>query len=852
MSLRGNPKKSGVGNDSHPVFYFSCLRALNSFQIIYNTVIAPSFIKHTKCIDYGLKRNQIANFLGLTLIILTISVAGAGYITYKNLEQIVSKLETEAKPNNNLLLYKEILITLNAMENQVESYQLSEEKHYLTEYNQNNFAVSHYLDSINRTNQQDRELLVYNDSLTSLIGKKTRVLNELLQITPDNPNSNLSKLEAKLNEVTEIVTITRENPGLQLESKKGFLKRLFENDEEVETIRDDSILLARAQKYRIELHEEIENIKASIERDARLKRSRKMQLEASHFDIQNQITDLINFLESRETVKFNLNTLKAQELASRTNQQIVIFSSLATALLIMSVFVMFNYVRKNREYQHLLRESKQSTEALAKAKEQFFANMSHEIRTPMNAISGFTKILLRSNLDKDQKEQVEIINKSSEHLLKLLNDILDFSKLQAEKLQLESSVFNLKQVCVETIQLLQESADKKGLQLNFIFVDQPEFLIGDPHRLKQILLNILNNSIKYTETGEVRLEVTSKKTKDHLLVQFRVNDTGIGISKSQQAKLFQEFEQANQSSFSKGSGLGLAITKKLVMLHNGEIDLKSDEGKGTVITIKLKYDLSSTPPLEVAMDQFDDNLETVRVLIADDEPFNVKLLSTLLSRHRISHDEAFDGQKAHDLLMKNEYDVILLDLKMPEMNGWQIVESIKSQPGPNRNKPFIALTATITKLDQKKGQEVGFDYIMRKPFDENKLFEFIASNARVKSPDARVQDQVDLSSLYSMGDKEFVEDMVETFILSACDGMNAILAGFEAGDFDKIALMAHRIVAPARHFKAVTLVHLLKDLQQRAEANSVSITPEMLQKIEWELDQVINSLRDYMHKEITN
>lgn len=798
-----------------------------------------------------LKRDQIANFLALTLIILTISVAGAGYITYKNLEKVVASLETEAQPNNNLLLYKEILIGLNAMENQVESYQLTENIEYLDAYNDNRSAISLFLDSIAETNIADPELLVYNDSLSILIDKKIGVLDELLQLTPDNPNSNLSNLEAKLNEVTEIVT--RENPGLHLESKKGFLKRLFNNEEEeTGAIRNDSVLLARVHRYQQELNQEIARIKRSMAMRAQQKRNRQMDLEAAHFEVQNRILDLINFLESRESFKLKINTLNAQDLASRTNRQIVIFSSLATALLIMSLFIMFNYVSKSRKYQNLLRESKRSAETLAKAKERFFANMSHEIRTPMNAISGFTKILLRSDLDRDQKEQVEIINKSSEHLIKLLNDILDFSKLQAEKLQLESSIFELRQVCLDSIQMLQEGADKKGLELEFECRDLPQFLIGDPHRLRQILLNILGNSIKYTESGTITLEVTCKKQKDQkVLVQLVVSDTGIGISGDQQVSLFREFEQANQSSFSKGTGLGLAITKRLVMLHHGEIELKSEEGKGTTVRISIPYKISPKAPADIKTSTIADNLGEVRVLIADDEPFNVKLLATLLSKHGIRHDEAYDGKRAHELLLEQAYDVVLLDLKMPEMSGWQIVQSIKNQPGPNREKPFIALTATITKLDQEKGHEVGFDSIMRKPFDENKLFEFIGRHARIKTP-VPESAKVDLSSLNSMGDKDFVEDMVETFISSASDGMTAIKAGFETSDFDHLALTAHRIVAPARHFKATSLVRLLKELQHLAEKDPSTITNRMITDIESELNAVIQSLRKYLEKEITN
>lgn len=802
-----------------------------------------------------MRRNQIANFLEITLVILAISIGGAGVFTYKNLNEVVNRLETETKPNNTLLLYKEIILRLNAMENQAEAYQLTDNEAHLDRYYDIINTVSMYLDSLNGINALDRDLLVFNDSLASLITQKVNILNELLKLKPDNPASNLTALEERLHEIPDIV---KEEENDKIQPKKGFLKRLFDNQKKEEAVTQDSIIKARADKYKSELHEQIQRIKLSSEYTTKIKRQKELELEAAHFDIQNQIMDLIGYLESRETLKLKINAVHAQELASNINQQIILFTSIATLLLIGSVFVMFNYVRKNRRYQQLLQESKRSVENLARAKERFFANMSHEIRTPMNAISGFTKILLKSDLNPTQSEQVEIIHKSSDHLLKLLNDILDFSKLQAEKLQLELTTFNLAEVCKEPVKLLKEEAEKKGLKLICELDGLPTAVKGDPYRLRQILLNLLNNSIKFTEQGEVKLVVSARTARDKAVVQIEVSDTGMGIPQDRQHKLFREFEQADQSSFSKGTGLGLAITKRLVVLHDGgRIHLKSEEGKGTTITIKLKYLLSDEElDQPTSTEEFTGDLSELKALIADDEPFNVKLLATLLSKHGITYDEAFDGREAYDFLVKNEYDIILLDLKMPELNGWQIVESIKNNPGPNQNKLFIALTATVNKLDIAKGQKVGFDYIMRKPFDEKELFEFIshkvpkAAFENKLSTNSTTKNKIDLTSLYKMGDHEFVDDMVETFIASSLDGIETIKSDLQKNNYENIALVAHRVVAPARHFKASKLVTLLKALQSEAEKSQPNITEDRIGIIEKELELVINALREALQQEI--
>ncbi len=796
-----------------------------------------------------LKRSLIANYLGIILFVLTVSVGGAGYFTYYSLNEVVSSLEIDSRPNTNLLLYKEINLSLQEMDDLVETYQISKEERYKVRFEETGRKVDQLLDSISGLNPDDSDMVIYNDSLQSMILKSRFVHEELLKYVNEPDFQGLSDLNKVTQRLPKVTSVPTAEPVAipESEEKKSFLKRIFAKEQKAQPevvakvmLNSDSLLLAQKNQIQQEINKQINRIKANAIQQSENRKQEEVKLRLAHLDLQSQIIDLIGFLESRENVKIQISSLKAQELAYRTNEQIRVFFILATLMLLSSLLSMVVYVKKNRAYQLLMSESKTATENLAKAKERFFANMSHELRTPMNAISGFTKILMKSDLNATQKEHTQIIHKSSEHLLKLLNDILDFSKLQAEKLRLESVPFDVTEICNECIKLMSEGASKKGLALSFICENPLLAVIGDPNRLRQILLNLLSNAIKYTEKGEVILTVTAKERSTGYKISFEVRDTGIGIPQNQRYRLFREFEQADQSSFSKGTGLGLAITKQLIRLHGGSIRLESKENSGTSVYISITYPLSESA-LPVNTDvEVEPSLAGIRVLVADDEPFNVKLLSTLFEGKGILSFVAQDGKIALEMAMRNSYDVILLDLKMPGLSGWEVAGKIRESKGPNQETPIIALTATLGKMDQEKGLKAGFDFIMRKPFDESALFSLIAEKTKYQSHSQ--ETTTDLSSLLTMGNKAFVTDMIETFITSATTGIGELKDQLHQRQYLNVAMVAHRIVAPARHFKAEKLVVQLKNLEKRAESADVTLHDDDISAIERELEQVINSL----------
>jgi PAS domain S-box-containing protein len=382
-------------------------------------------------------------------------------------------------------------------------------------------------------------------------------------------------------------------------------------------------------------------------------------------------------------------------------------------------------------------------ESAVKAKQQFLSNMSHEIRTPMNAIIGFTKVVLRTELTAKQKEYLQAIKISGDALIVLINDILDLAKVDAGKMTFEQTPFKMALSISAMLHLFETKIREKNLELITEYDAKiPEVLLGDPVRLHQIILNLVSNAVKFTTEGTITVSVRKLHEDDErTIIEFAVTDTGIGITKNKIENIFENFQQATSgtSRLYGGTGLGLAIVKQLVEAQGGSINVKSrpDEGSTFSFTLGFQKTRSEAEP-EPDMIELDAEIRNKRILVVEDIPLNQLLMKTLLDDFGFESDIAGNGKIAIEKLGERPYDIILMDLQMPEMNGFEATEFIRNKM--KSTIPILALTADVTTVDLAKCRSVGMNDYIAKPIDERLLYSKIAGLVKKVVP-ATVKDK---------------------------------------------------------------------------------------------------------------
>jgi signal transduction histidine kinase/ActR/RegA family two-component response regulator len=389
---------------------------------------------------------------------------------------------------------------------------------------------------------------------------------------------------------------------------------------------------------------------------------------------------------------------------------------------------------------HILTEKKlvkayQGFEEANKAKSDFLSNMSHELRTPLNGIIGTTNLLMHETATLSQKKYYDVLMHTSDHMLHLINHILDFSKINEAKINLDRNIFNLKHTITKLCRVYLAQDTKEGVRFNFeVDAELDKEIISDDLRLKQVLFNLLSNAFKFTKKGTVSLKVALlNTTSEKMTVRFWVSDTGIGIKPEQIEKIFESFEQADNSTTRNfgGTGLGLSISKQLVNLFGSDLQVKSEYQKGSVFWFDIDLEINKAVPMQETEQVNVRNLNGVKILVAEDNKINRMVLLTFLKKWNVQFTETTNGLEALEEYRKNEYDLVLMDLEMPEMDGYTAIKEIRKV---DNNIPVIAFTAALYDNMAIDLKNKGFTDYLHKPFNPADLYNKIAVYAASLQP----------------------------------------------------------------------------------------------------------------------
>ena len=447
----------------------------------------------------------------------------------------------------------------------------------------------------------------------------------------------------------------------------------------------------------------------------------------------------INLRMQKAEIESLDNSIISTEISlDKTNSLVVIGGAFSVLVVIVLIF----FIRRTLKLKFELNKSKEHAEELVKFKDRFLSNMSHEIRTPMNAIIGFTKVISKTELTEKQREYLSAIKMSGDSLIVLINDILDLAKVDAGKMSFENVPFKMALSISAMLHLFEIKIQEKNLTLIKEYDDKiPSVLLGDSLRLHQIILNLLSNAVKFTNDGKITVSVRLvSEDEEQAVIAFSVADTGMGIADDKLEKIFENFQQATSgtSRLFGGTGLGLAIVKQLVEAQGGTVSVKSKVNEGSVFSFTLQFQKTNaeTEP-ETEMLKLNAEIKNIKVLVVEDIPLNQLLMKTILEDFGFEPQIAGNGKIAVEKLETGSYDVILMDLQMPEMNGFEATRHIRSIL--KSDIPIIALTADVTTVDLAKCRAVGMNDYIPKPVDEKLLYLKITS--LVKKPIATVETE---------------------------------------------------------------------------------------------------------------
>ncbi len=549
--------------------------------------------------------------------------------------------------------------------------------------------------------------------------------------------------------------------------------------------------------------------------------------------------------------------------------ELVIWQSGVGGTLSFNAFI--HDISDRKQYEAQLAAARDGALEASRVKTEFLAVMSHELRTPMNGVMGMTSLLLGTTLSTQQRDYAETVRTSADRLLGLLNDVLDLAKVEADRLELEVLDFDLNQLVHDIVQFLEAAAERKGIALtSAIDDDVRRALRGDPARVRQVLLNLVGNAVKFTATGSVHLRVLADTSVDpaagsteQLRLRFEITDTGIGIAPEARGRLFESFSQADASTTRRygGTGLGLAISKSLVALFNGEIGVESQFGAGSTFWFTAQFlaggaGVAATQAEAVAA--VEPSAAPGLVLVVDDIAINQKVAVRMLESLGHRADVAADGAEAVEAWARVPYDLILMDCRMPVMDGYEATQAIRAAEGSGRRIPIVAMTASAMTADRQKCLDAGMDDFLSKPVQlsdvRRKVNHWLprtspttgpAQNAPVAMEDEAerlpILDSDIIAELRSLGE-DFLISLAEVFVAAVPDRLAEIRAAVQSGDTEGLSVSAHALRGSAANMGGARVASVCARLEEAGFAGQLAETGPDLVLLEVETALLVKAM----------
>ena len=541
--------------------------------------------------------------------------------------------------------------------------------------------------------------------------------------------------------------------------------------------------------------------------------------------ISDQLRIVLSSLEKQILEKSYVKINESKTAIDNIIQTIAWVGAITFCLLLIFAYIIIRDLTINQNYRNQLEKLNSEKEDLLRSKMMLLATVTHDIQTPLGSVIGFSDLLKNTEINSKQNQYLDNIKHSSNYILKLVNDLVDFSKLENDRIKIEKVSFNFKDLIESTCKPLEPNAENKGIELNW---DVEEILdnnyVSDPYRLKQILTNLISNAIKFTQEGSV--EVVAKIEEGNIEVS--VLDTGIGIAKNKQKAVFKEFTQAHDGIEKKfgGTGLGLTIAKKMLRLLDGKIKVDSEENKGSIFTITVPAIKSGVQKIEekpAVVDSQYDFLRNKRILIVDDDVMQLSLIKEIFLNYPVKVTTLVDASKVRNLLEHEQFDLVLSDIQMPNIDGFELVRIIRNNNNPKiASIPVIALSGKRN-LNPEDFTSKGFTAFHPKPLKLEELLRLMESifngkpmNVFVQVADAKRDEKLfDLTSLnkFTQDDPASLKLILDTFIASVAENTSVLKEAVASMDEHKMSEVAHKMIPMLKQMEVYTISDLLEPIE---------------------------------------